>query len=109
MQIDGRASFSRIAEVLGVSDRTVARRYERLRAAGKLRVTSATDSDLSGAAEWVVRMRVLPHGTDVLARALARRPDTAWVTTMSSGTEIACVFRVPDGGAVPLAALARHP
>ncbi|MFD0363133.1 Lrp/AsnC family transcriptional regulator [Nocardia sp. GCM10030253] len=109
LQIDGRASFSRIAEVLGVSDRTVARRYERLRAAGKLRVTGATDSDRSGAAEWVVRMRVLPHGTDALAHSLARRPDTAWVTTMSSGTEIACVFRVPDGGSVPLAALARHP
>lgn len=32
LQIDGRAAFSRIADVLGVSDRTVARRFGRLRA-----------------------------------------------------------------------------
>ncbi|MYR89980.1 AsnC family transcriptional regulator, partial [Streptomyces sp. SID685] len=31
LQIDGRAPFSTIAEALGVSDRTVARRYARLR------------------------------------------------------------------------------
>ena len=31
LQIDGRAPFSRIAEVLGVSDQTVARRFRRLR------------------------------------------------------------------------------
>ena len=36
--VDGRASFSAIAEVLGVSDQTVARRYRRLRSAGVLRV-----------------------------------------------------------------------
>ncbi|MFQ6392699.1 Lrp/AsnC family transcriptional regulator [Nocardia sp. KC 131] len=109
LEIDGRASFSRIAEALGVSDRTVARRYERLCAAGKLRVIGAADSSRSGAAEWLVRLRVLPHGTEALAHALARRPDTAWVTTISSGTEITCIFRVPAGGSVPLAALARHP
>ncbi|HEV2635121.1 MAG TPA: AsnC family transcriptional regulator [Actinocrinis sp.] len=38
LQIDGRAALILIAEVLGVSDQTVARRYQRLRAAGLLRV-----------------------------------------------------------------------
>ena len=36
--VDGRASFAAIAEVLGVSDQTIARRYRRLRSAGTLRV-----------------------------------------------------------------------
>src|ERR1700722_16375393 len=38
LQLDGRASFSLIGEVLGVSDQTIARRYHRLRSAGLLRV-----------------------------------------------------------------------
>ena len=36
--VDGRASFSQLAVVLGVSDQTVARRYRRLRSAGVMRV-----------------------------------------------------------------------
>ncbi|WP_157420505.1 Lrp/AsnC family transcriptional regulator, partial [Actinomadura kijaniata] len=32
LHLDGRASFGRIAEVLGVSTQTVTRRYRRLRA-----------------------------------------------------------------------------
>ncbi|MFI6833783.1 Lrp/AsnC family transcriptional regulator [Kribbella sp. NPDC050241] len=38
LHIDGRAPFNRIAAVLGVSDQTVARRYQRLRSGGLLRV-----------------------------------------------------------------------
>ncbi|WP_346777316.1 AsnC family protein [Streptomyces sp. HNM0575] len=34
LAVDGRAPFSRIASVLRCSDRTVAHRYRRLRAAG---------------------------------------------------------------------------
>ena len=37
LQIDGRALFSLIADVLGVSHQTIARRYNRLRSAGMLR------------------------------------------------------------------------
>ena len=43
LQIDGRAPFSRIGEVLGVSDQTVARRYARLRRRGGVRVLGLTD------------------------------------------------------------------
>ncbi|MFE9320071.1 AsnC family protein [Nocardia sp. NPDC052278] len=39
LQIDGRAAYSTIAQVLGVSSRTVARRYGRLRTSGLVRVT----------------------------------------------------------------------
>lgn len=109
LQLDGRAPFSRVAEVLDVSDRTVARRYERLRAAGAVRVAAVTDSRRTGHADWLVRLRVLPGGCSAIAHALARRPDTAWVTVASSGTEIVCIFRATDGGPAPLEALARHP
>ncbi|GGZ19126.1 Lrp/AsnC family transcriptional regulator [Streptomyces poonensis] len=109
LQLDGRAAFSRIADVLGVSDRTVARRFGRLRATGVARVAGVTDSHRTGHAQWLVRLRVLPSGTAPLARALARREDTAWVTVVSSGTEIVCIFRVAGEGPAPLGALGRLP
>ncbi|WP_220448360.1 AsnC family protein [Nonomuraea diastatica] len=40
---NARAPFSRISEVLGVSDQTVARRYTRLRSSGALRVRGLTN------------------------------------------------------------------
>ncbi|MFE2763905.1 Lrp/AsnC family transcriptional regulator [Streptomyces halstedii] len=109
LQIDGRAAFSRIADVLGVSDRTVARRFGRLRARGSVRVAGVTGSRHTGHAEWLVHLRVLPSGAAALTRALTRRPDTAWVTVTSSGTGIVCVFRVPGEGPAPLDALGRLP
>ncbi|MGV9576556.1 Lrp/AsnC family transcriptional regulator [Streptomyces sp. NPDC003509] len=109
LQLDGRAPFSRIADVLGVSDRTVARRFGRLRGSGIARVAGAPNSRRTGYAEWLVRLRGLPSATAPLARALARRPDTAWVTVLSSGTEIVSIFRVADEGAAPLGALGRLP
>lgn len=109
LQLDGRAAFSRIADVLDVSDRTVARRFGRLRTAGIARVAGVTDSHRTGHAEWLVRLRVPPSGTVPLARALAHRPDTAWVTVASSGTEIICVFRVAEEGPAPLGTLGRLP
>lgn len=109
LQLDGRAPFSRIADVLDVSDRTVARRFGRLRATGIARVAGVRDSDRTGHAEWLVRLRVPPSGIAPLVRALALRPDTAWVTVASSGTEIVCVFHVAEEGPAPLGALGRLP
>ncbi|MGI5157498.1 AsnC family transcriptional regulator [Microbispora sp. CA-102843] len=108
LQVDGRAPFSRIAEVLDVSDRTVARRFARLRFAGAARVTGVAGSGGTGHGEWLVRLRVEPAGAADLARALARRPDTAWVTVLSSDTEIACIVRTPEAGPAPLRELTRH-
>lgn len=109
LQLDGRAAFSRIAGVLDVSDRTLARRFTKLRTSGVARVAGVTSSHRTGHAEWIVRLRVLPAGTAPLARALAGRPDTAWVTVASSGTEIVCVFRTADEGPAPLSTLGRLP
>ncbi|MEV6339706.1 AsnC family transcriptional regulator [Nocardia vinacea] len=108
LQIDGRAAYSTIAQVLGVSSRTVARRYGRLRTNGLVRVTGVAAPGPIATAEWIVRITVRASAATTLARALAQRPDTAWVTVVDSGTEIVCIFRIPDDGPAPLAGLARH-
>jgi DNA-binding Lrp family transcriptional regulator len=90
--VDGRASFAAIAEILGVSDQTVARRYRRLRSAGALRVVGLRYPK-AGAASWFLRMRCVPGSGEAIAAALARRSDTAWVQLLSGDTEVLCSLR----------------
>ncbi|WP_406638768.1 Lrp/AsnC family transcriptional regulator [Amycolatopsis sp. WGS_07] len=90
LDLDGRASFARIADVLGVSENTVGRRYRRLRQAGVLRVVGAVASAKLGYALWTVRFSCTPGSGMPIAAALAKRPDTFWVHLLSGGTEIAC-------------------
>ena len=90
LQLDGRVPFARIAEVLEVSEHTVARRYRRLRTAGVLRVVGAVDGFRLGYASWTVRLRCTPDAAGAIAVALARRSDTFWVHVLSGGTEISC-------------------
>ncbi|MFJ9367126.1 hypothetical protein ACIRRA_22260 [Nocardia sp. NPDC101769] len=104
--MDGRAPFSRIAAVLDISDRTAARRFARLRAHGLLRVTAVPDSRRLGQAEWLVRLRVHPDSARSLARGLANRPDTSWVTVLSGGAEVNAIFRVPGEQTPPLETIA---
>ena len=90
LYVDGRAPFSRIAEVLGVSDQTVARRYSRLRQAGTLRVLGRLNARRLGHVEWVIRLQCAPGSSGAIAQALARREDTHWVRLASGGTEVVC-------------------
>src|SRR5882762_11281885 len=77
LQVDGRASFNRIATVLGVSEQTVARRYRRLRADGIVRVVGMVDPRRVGQTAWTVRIQCRPGTATKLADALARRGDVA--------------------------------
>ena len=97
LQLDGRAPFSLIGEVLGVSDQTIARRYHRLRSAGQLRVRGLVEPDLIGLTSWLIRVQCTPNAAAAVAEALARRPDTAWISLTSGGTEVACVARTRSG------------
>ncbi len=112
LQINGRAPFSTIAEVLGVADRTIARRYARLRSAGAVRVLGGVDPTALGAVLWFLRVRCAPAASIPVAEALARRPDTSWVSISSGGTEITCTVRTEseaDSEALLLAKLPRTP
>lgn len=98
LQVDARAPFRRIGEVLGVSDRTVARRYGRLREQRALRVLGVGAPET--AAQWLLRVRATPDAAGAVADALAARPDTSWVTLCSGGTEVVATVYGP--GVEPL-------
>ena len=93
LQLDPRAPFSLIAEVLEVSEQTVARRYRKLRGDGYLRVMGLVSPRGVGVTEWLLRIGCRPGGGRRLADALARREDVSWVSLSSGGSEIVCVVR----------------
>jgi DNA-binding Lrp family transcriptional regulator len=95
LRLDGRVPFSTLAEVLGVSDQTVARRYRRLRADAGRRVAGLPDGARLGYDMWLIRLQTTPDAAATIAEALARRPDTTWVTLASGGTEVTCVVQNP--------------
>jgi DNA-binding Lrp family transcriptional regulator len=89
LQIAPRAAFARIATVLGVSEQTVARRYQRLRTFGVIRVLARPEPIRPpGSSYWTLRIGCRPGGADVLADALARRGDTSWISIGAGGAEI---------------------
>ncbi|WP_378740590.1 Lrp/AsnC family transcriptional regulator [Nocardia brasiliensis] len=93
LQWEGRAPFSRLAEILGVSDQTVARRYRKLRSTDRVRVVGVPPANHYGHGRWMLRLRCAPGAAPTVATALARRPDTAWVQIVSNGTEVQCITR----------------
>lgn len=88
LEVNARASFARIGEVLGVSDQTIARRYRRLCAEGGLRVVAVRDAHRLGQDQWTVRLRCVPDSASAIADALAKRSDTSWIGIASGGTEV---------------------
>lgn len=100
LQIDARAPFRRIGEVLGVSDQTIARRYTRLRDCRALRVMGLSDPAVVDEQQWLFHLRVAPEGASEIADGLAARPDTSWIARCGGGALI--VGTVYGAGAEPL-------
>jgi DNA-binding Lrp family transcriptional regulator len=94
--LDGRISFIRLAEILGLSDQTVARRYRRLRTRGLIRVVGLCDHRRTGGANWWVRIGCAPGTAPAIGHAMVQRPDTVWVQLLSGGTEILCGIRTSE-------------
>lgn len=94
LQRDGRASFDRIATVVGVSAQTVARRYAALRRDGIIRVATTADPRASRAHTWFVRLTVVPRSATQIAESLAAREDVSWVSIVAGGGQITCVCQV---------------
>lgn len=97
INIAPRASFRAIAEVVGVSDQTAARRYRRLRQVAGLHITGLIRGARAGWVDWIVRLQTTPGSSGALADALARRADTRWVRLFAGGTEVVCVLQARTG------------
>jgi DNA-binding Lrp family transcriptional regulator len=95
---DARASFRRLAAVLGASEQTVARRYRRLREAGIIRVVVVTDPRRFPEPLYL-RVRVQPGSAVAVARAMAARRDTSWVTISAGASEVTCSLVAASTGA----------
>jgi DNA-binding Lrp family transcriptional regulator len=93
LQVAPRAPFSLIADVLDVSEQTVARRYRRLGREGVLRIIGVVNPNALGQSSWMVRIQSRPSGTESLANALAQRDDVGWVTLSAGGSEVVCAVR----------------
>ena len=75
-------------------------------------VIGVSDPAVVGDDQWMVRARCAPDAAPEIADALARRPDTSWISLNSGGTEVACSLRSSDtaaAGEVLLAKLPRTP
>jgi DNA-binding Lrp family transcriptional regulator len=90
-----RASFAVLADVLGTSEQTVARRYRRMHRDGIVRVLGVRRPEGRGETAWVVRVRCRPSGAPALARALAQREDVSWVSIGAGAVEVVCSVRSP--------------
>ncbi|WP_454051519.1 Lrp/AsnC family transcriptional regulator [Cellulomonas sp. Marseille-Q8402] len=99
LQSAPRVPFRRLAEVLGVSEQTVARRYRALLRTGAVRVVGVVDPAAQGLAEWITRIRCRPDRVGPLADALVRREEIAYAHVASGGSEITCIVRAPLGAA----------
>ena len=68
LQISPRAPFARIASVLDVSEQTVARRFQRMRTHGVVRITALPDpAHQPHTASWTLRIGCRPGSAAGLA------------------------------------------
>ncbi|MGT2462873.1 Lrp/AsnC family transcriptional regulator [Sinomonas atrocyanea] len=93
LQLAPRASFARIADAIGVHERTAARRYRRLRREGVVCVIGAVNPAVLGHHYWQVRIRCRPDVSESLAAGLAAREDVAWVGVAAAGSEVSASVR----------------
>ncbi|OBI08606.1 Lrp/AsnC family transcriptional regulator [Mycobacterium scrofulaceum] len=100
LQISPRVPFRRIAEVVGATEQTVARRYHRLRRTGVVRVVGLENPWVDGDADWahwVCRIHAKPERITQLADALVRNPDVSHANVLSGWTDLVCTIRAPLG------------
>ncbi|MET8151241.1 Lrp/AsnC family transcriptional regulator [Actinoplanes sp. NPDC049668] len=97
LRIAPRVPFARLAAALGVSEQTAARRYQRMRTRGLVRVFGQADpARMPGTTSWALRISCRPGAATAIAEALARRTDTAWVTIDAGGAELTCAAWITE-------------
>jgi DNA-binding Lrp family transcriptional regulator len=97
LQCDGRATAERVAEVLGLSPRLVARRWASLIGDGAVRIAvTPPRQSLQGA--MLLRIRVLRGRIEAVANALAARDDVPLIDLSAGGDQlIAALMPSRDG------------
>ncbi|MCQ9346787.1 Lrp/AsnC family transcriptional regulator [Corynebacterium phoceense] len=94
---DPDAAYSKWAEQVGMSARTVRRRYEQLRRQGIVRVFGRTLPGFGGRIAWLARIHGAPGRLGPIASELATLETTRWVRLSRDRGELICgVVTVPS-------------
>ncbi|MDO4240573.1 Lrp/AsnC family transcriptional regulator [Micrococcus sp.] len=103
---DPAAGHAVWARRLGVSDRTAARRFRALEAAGVVRVRGRSLPGFAGGMAWLTRTEGRPEDIARLGDTVARFPHSRWVRLSRDGTQLmAGLVTPPDGEDVVLRGL----
>ena len=106
------APLSEIAHALGVGERTVSRRFTRLREDGLVRVVGRVLPGVDGRDAFLTRVRTDPSTSPTLASRLSRLsrlPETRWVRLSRDGSELICGTTGGEGENTVLHLLPRNP
>lgn len=97
LQIDARANWRQIAEIVDSSESTVARRARALAAAGAIRSVAILDPIRVGLGNPVlVQLRCQPRWGRAVARQLADHPDVRFVTVVTGPFDVMAELIVPS-------------
>ncbi|MBF8193223.1 Lrp/AsnC family transcriptional regulator [Nonomuraea sp. K274] len=89
LHVNGRASWTDLAQLLGISTTTVARRAQHLFAAGLARVAVLPHLEHEGPVHvFIVRLTCSPGSQLRVAGLLAKNPDIRFVTIVTGGYDI---------------------
>ncbi|MGW2397423.1 Lrp/AsnC family transcriptional regulator [Kitasatospora sp. NPDC001664] len=92
-----RAPLAEVAAALGIHERTVARRLDRLTSSGRVRFTALLIRDFLGDALVAeLAVRCAPDRLHDTALALARRPDTNSVEVATGAPDVYVELTLPD-------------
>jgi DNA-binding Lrp family transcriptional regulator len=93
---DGRAGFQSVAQVIGVNESTVRRRFDTLRARGCVLVTTVVPAPALGfESEILYMITVSPAHLDAVARELATYRGVRYVAATLNGSSLMCEVILP--------------
>ena len=96
LQVDGRASWAKIATALGEPERTVARRGAELLRDGRVRIRALPNpSRLKRLEQFVLKVACKPGTAGIAAAALARRPETFFTYILTGSADCAAELSSP--------------
>jgi DNA-binding Lrp family transcriptional regulator len=97
LQLDPRASWSKIGDLVGTSETTALRRLRRMRAQGDVIVTGQADPLRCGFGKPVLLyFSAPPEKKQTLAAQLAQRPDVQYVSLVTGRHDVMCELISPS-------------